>query len=629
MTHVPSDPLVGHVLEGRYVIEARVARGGMAVVYQGTDQRLHRKVAIKVMHQHLADDLEFKKRFEQEALNAAKLTHPNLVGVLDQGEENGIVFLIMEYIPGITLRDLLRQQHFLTTSQTLEISEAILQGLAAAHQAGIIHRDLKPENVLLADDGRVKLGDFGLARAAGSNTATGQALLGTIAYLSPELVTRGIADKQSDIYAFGIMLYEMLTGAQPFTGEQPMQVAYQHAHEPIPLPSAASKTSTPWLDEIVKWSTQKDPADRPADANELLRAIKRQTPAATQQTAVLATEAISGVDPATTVFAPVTTVPVEKIKQRPVEKAHRKAKKRRVRGYIIFLLSLMVASGALATSWWFFLGPGADIAVPSLIGSKTADAQSALSAIGLKNKVEECSDREIAPGHIVSTSPNSGSRVKRDSVITLCESSGPAIVATPDLAGLTVEEAEQEIESAGFTFGSVTAWQFSAEARGSVLYAVTQDGDPLPENLPELSIISIVASAGELPKVVGLKVAEAEEKIIAADLLLDSDSIVYDYSDDYAEDTVIGLLLLTDPAFTGSAVTLHVSMGPELFAVPSVEGLTIREAMTVINEHGFEAKAPWYLNEAALDSFKAKGTSPAYGELLPLGSAVEVTPKIF
>jgi serine/threonine-protein kinase len=262
--------MIGRLVDGRYQVRSRIARGGMATVYLATDLRLERRVAIKVMHGHLADDESFKQRFIQEARSAARLAHPNVVNVFDQGQDADSAYLVMEYLPGITLRDLLQEYGSLTAEQTLDISEAVLSGLAAAHKAGIVHRDLKPENVLLADDGRIKIGDFGLARAASANTATGAALLGTVAYLSPELVTRGIADTRSDIYAVGIMMYEMLTGEQPFRGEQPMQVAYQHANDAVPTPSSVNARVPAELDELVLWATARDPEHRPRDARTML-----------------------------------------------------------------------------------------------------------------------------------------------------------------------------------------------------------------------------------------------------------------------------------------------------------------------------------------------------------------------
>jgi len=265
-----TDPMIGRLIDGRYQVRSRIARGGMATVYLATDLRLERRVAVKVMHGHLADDSQFKQRFIQEARSAARLAHPNVVNVFDQGQDADSAYLVMEYLPGITLRDLLVEYGSLTSQQTIDITEAVLSGLAAAHKAGIVHRDLKPENVLLADDGRIKIGDFGLARAASANTATGAALLGTIAYLSPELVTRGVADTRSDIYAVGIMMFEMLTGEQPFKGEQPMQIAYQHANDTVPAPSGKNSKVPAELDELVMWATARDPEQRPRDARAML-----------------------------------------------------------------------------------------------------------------------------------------------------------------------------------------------------------------------------------------------------------------------------------------------------------------------------------------------------------------------
>ena len=266
-----TDPMIGRLIDGRYQVRSRIARGGMATVYLATDLRLERRVAVKVMHGHLADDSQFKQRFIQEARSAARLAHPNVVNVFDQGQDADSAYLVMEYLPGITLRDLLQEYGSLTSQQTIDISEAVLSGLAAAHKAGIVHRDLKPENVLLADDGRIKIGDFGLARAASANTATGAALLGTIAYLSPELVTRGVADTRSDIYAVGIMMYEMLTGEQPFKGEQPMQIAYQHANDTVPVPEHEEPEGPRRARRAGACGRPtRDPEQRPRDARAML-----------------------------------------------------------------------------------------------------------------------------------------------------------------------------------------------------------------------------------------------------------------------------------------------------------------------------------------------------------------------
>ncbi len=273
-TSQQADPLIGRLVDGRYRVRARIARGGMATVYVATDLRLERRIALKVMHGHLSDDTVFQSRFIQEARAAARLADPHVVNVFDQGQDGDMAYLVMEYLPGITLRELLREQRRLTVPQTVTIMDAILSGLAAAHRAGIVHRDVKPENVLLAEDGRIKIGDFGLARATTANTATGAQLLGTIAYLAPELVTRGMADARSDIYSLGIMLYEMLVGEQPYKGEQPMQIAFQHATDSVPRPSVKNPGVPEQLDELVLWATEKSPDDRPNDAKEMLDRLR-------------------------------------------------------------------------------------------------------------------------------------------------------------------------------------------------------------------------------------------------------------------------------------------------------------------------------------------------------------------
>ena len=264
---------MGLVLEGRYRLEERLARGGMSTVYAATDLRLHKTVAVKVMAEHLAHDPTFVDRFTREARAAAMLSHPNVVGVSDQGSDQGLVFLVMELVRGRTLRDLLTARGRLTVAEAFAVLEPVLAGLTAAHRAGIVHRDIKPENVLIGVDGVVKVADFGLARAVvgtGQTSQTGGVLIGTVAYLSPEQLERGRADARSDIYAAGIVLYEMLTGHPPFGGDTPLAVAYQHVHHDVPAPSA-EVPGLPWaVDELVGRTTRRDPAGRPLDAGAFL-----------------------------------------------------------------------------------------------------------------------------------------------------------------------------------------------------------------------------------------------------------------------------------------------------------------------------------------------------------------------
>ena len=267
-------PPAGQLLDGRYRVDSRLAQGGMATVYLGRDTRLDRVVALKIAHRDLASDGEFIRRFMTEARAVAQLSSPNVVGVFDQGTAGEVNYIVMEYVAGPTLREVLRARGRLTVRESLDIIEGVLKGLAAAHRAGIIHRDVKPENVLLGQDGAVKVADFGLARAAvaAASTKTGM-IIGTAAYLAPEQVASSRSDARTDVYAAGVMLFEMLTGQQPHTGESPLAVAYKHVNEIVPAPSTRSPGLSPALDALVAMATSRDPDLRPPDAGHFLQAV--------------------------------------------------------------------------------------------------------------------------------------------------------------------------------------------------------------------------------------------------------------------------------------------------------------------------------------------------------------------
>lgn len=279
------DPLVGRLLDGRYRIASRIARGGMASVYEATDTRLDRTVAVKVMHPGLGDDQDFAQRFVREARAAARLNHPHVVGVYDQGDDTSdgtdTVFLVMEYVPGHTLRDVVRKEAPMAPQRALALLEPVVSALAAAHRAGLVHRDVKPENVLIEDEahgGRVKVADFGLAKAVSADTqhtATGGVLIGTVSYLAPELVVDGRSDARADVYAAGVVLYELLTGSKPHEGESPIQVAYRHVHHDVPAPSLRQPGIPDYVDALVARATSRDRAQRPADATVLLHHLHR------------------------------------------------------------------------------------------------------------------------------------------------------------------------------------------------------------------------------------------------------------------------------------------------------------------------------------------------------------------
>ena len=628
MTITPTDPMLGRLIDGRYQVRSRIARGGMATVYLATDLRLERRVAIKIMHGHLADDNTFKSRFVQEARSAARLAHPNVVNVFDQGQDSDMAYLVMEYLPGITLRDLLKDYGRLTPEQTIDILSAVLAGLAAAHKAGIVHRDVKPENVLLADDGRIKLGDFGLARAASANTATGQALLGTIAYLSPELVTRGVADARSDIYALGIMMYEMLTGVQPFVGEAPMQIAYQHANDQVPRPSAVVPSVPHELDDLVIWATARDPEARPRDARvmfERLTDVEKlvRDPAAAaaeglQPTMVLPSIEASPADTggATQVIAAPGRHRTGPVAPDATTTLATVARTRSRRGYWWIALLLIVASMAGATGWYFGAGPGSFTTVPTVVGVGQADAKKALEDAGFTVKLDQRNDPVVPQGAASGTDPAAGASAGRGSTVTLFLSLGPAILDVPTVVGS--QETDARTALARFTVAGESSKQFSDQAAGVVLAALGADGNALPAQYPEKGAITLVVSAGAIPDVAGKSIDDATATLTAAGLA----PTVGDgeFSDTVPKDTVISAKTSTDPVKPGDPITIVPSKGVDLVAVPDVSGKTINQAAKIITDAGFafDTNVP----ELFRDIVTVNNQKPAAGAQLKRGSTV-------
>jgi beta-lactam-binding protein with PASTA domain/tRNA A-37 threonylcarbamoyl transferase component Bud32 len=634
--------MIGRLVDGRYQVRSRIARGGMATVYLATDLRLERRVAIKVMHGHLADDSKFKERFIQEARSAARLAHPNVVNVFDQGQDSDMAYLVMEYLPGITLRDLLQDHGRLTTEQTLDILEAVLAGLSAAHKAGIVHRDLKPENVLLADDGRIKIGDFGLARAASANTATGAALLGTIAYLSPELVTRGIADTRSDIYAVGIMTYEMLTGEQPFKGEQPMQIAYQHANDSVPTPSTKNPRVPVELDELVLWSTARNPEERPRDARVMLDevmgvAATLEAPAAlaaatgTQRTMVLPgpvstragtmeTQVLNPPRHSTGPVPPTSTV----------DRLGEKSRKRRARGWWLFALVLILAALGGGTAWYFGSGPGAHVTVTDVRGMTVSAARAALTADGFTTSgtFGHRTDANIARGDVVATTPGAGADTTRGETITLIRSDGPANIALPKgLVGMEESAARSAITTAHFRTASDDIQQFSSKVeKGRVMDYLDANQQSLKgkTKYAEERQITLVVSAGPLPSVKNLSVPDAINLLRANGLTATTGRAIF--SDDVDKGNVIEIDPQDGRIFrTGdSDVLLVTSKGPQMVAVPNVVGMNWADAKKMLLDLKFKLQYGPPVVDISPGSFHVTGTNPSAGTSVAKGSSITV-----
>ncbi|MFO7691141.1 MAG: Stk1 family PASTA domain-containing Ser/Thr kinase [Cryobacterium sp.] len=654
MSEPPSDPMIGRLLDGRYEVRSRIARGGMATVYLATDVRLERRVALKVMHGHLADDSDFRDRFIQEARSAARLAHPNVVNVFDQGQDADMAYLVMEYLPGITLRDLLKDYGRLTPEQTLDILEAVLSGLAAAHKAGIVHRDVKPENVLLADDGRIKISDFGLARASNNNTATGQALLGTIAYLSPELVTRGVADARSDIYALGIMTFEMLTGEQPYVGDAPMQIAYQHANDTVPVPSSRVASIPEELDELVLWATARDPEQRPRDARVMLdqlldtgslmrpaagaastmvlpagglsstgAGVAPKTGAVTDLTADAATRAFGGGPLAATIVPDSVDSPGS---ASAGAKLSGKSRRRKTRGFWLFTLIVLLAAAFAGTGWYFGSGPGSEVSVPVVAGSTLEQASAELSELGLGTSAGSVYSSTVPAGIVIATDPGPGTRVANDADIAVTVSLGLQPITLPPLAGLTRADAEQALTDLTAQVGS-TDEVFNADAdEGIVLSATTEtDGTDVSEGGPyfEGLAVNMVVSLGPIPSVNGRTFDDATAILTERGLLVRSGE--ESYNDAVPAGSVIRATVPEGVLREGATLTLTISRGPEPVEIPNAVGLGWNEGKQLLLDRGFKLDYQFGADEIAL-LLKVESTSPAAGSSAPRGSTVTLTP---
>ena len=637
----------------------------MATVYLATDLRLERRVAIKVMHHHLSDDDRFQARFIQEARAAARLSDPHVVSVFDQGQDDDIAYLVMEHLPGVTLRDLINETGRLSIEHTITVMHAVLSGLASAHEAGYIHRDVKPENVLIAEDGRIKIGDFGLARATSANTATGQQLLGTIAYLAPELMQPGTADARADIYALGIMLYEMLTGEQPYRGDQPMQIAYQHATESVPRPSVKNPGVPEQLDELVLWSTERDPAERPADASvmlERLREIEDQLgiqPIVPQgrpssasdldedegegETAILPpsmdTGGITSVLPGTITADDEPSVS----SSGHAERLRVKTRRRRVRGWWAAVTAMVLALAAGGTGWWFGSGPGSMVEVP-VIATTTeyADAAVQLRNLDLVPAHESETSLDIAEGRIISVVPEPGTRVYPGETVTITTSLGPAQVHVVSLRGMTLAQVEQYAADSVLTVSEDTTERYDSRKAGTVIGArIAKSADEKGYacldgcNAYQGYQLTLTTSAGPVPDVAGLSSDEAHAALSDVGLEVAGED-THEYNDSVEKGVVIRYDV-TDPEadlHPGDTVTVVDSDGPEPVPVPTIKpGTTLPEAIEILENAGLKAaydKGKWsaFLTAHLGNYVIVQSTSPASGESVLPGSTVTLNAQL-
>ena len=653
-------PFSDRMLGERYRIIRPLAQGGMARVFLAEDTRLQRQVAVKLIHPHLASDHSFLERFQREAVLAANLNHPNLVNVFDQGSDSGSPFLVMEYVAGRTLRDVLNEFGSIPEAKVVGLLEQVLLGLSAAHRAGIVHRDIKPENVLLADDGRIKLSDFGLARPVSASAS--EQLLGTAAYIAPETVTAGQADKRADIYAVGILAFELLTSRQPFSGDDASAVAAQHARESVPSPSELLPGLSRQVDELVLWCTEPNPDDRPDDAQELLEyvraiakelvdepAVPKERTSVETQTSSNATKLLSGqdtnatevigaasavgnlsgatkvigggqetLDPnATTVIGGQTGLIGDAPGTDEELPFSRWTQARFWRWLLTTLMVIVLATGA---GWWFGAGPGALRALPELTNRTVANAQNALSGLELDVVVTNEYSPDVAQGLVIRTEPGAGSLVFSGTQLKLVVSLGPELRAAPNLSGLNVAEATVEITKTGFTFGGAEAWFNSAPA-GTVFDYTGVGGEKIAVGSP----INLKVSLGPIPSVAGITQDAATALLGSVGLTVSA--VTTEYSDTVPNGQVISLVPASEPLGENGTVELIVSKGSNLVIMPKVVGETIAAAQSALKSLGLVVVIDTDKLSSQWGIVKVKSASVKAGAQLRRGDKVTIVSR--
>ncbi len=652
MTVTDDDALVGRTLDQRYVIHERIARGGMASVFRATDLRLDRVVAVKIMHPN-SDLDDSPDRFIREAQSAAKLNHRGIVAVYDQGIDGDTTYLVMEYVPGRTLRDVLREEAPMPPRRALSYLEPVLLALSAAHAAHLIHRDIKPENVLISTTGEVKLADFGLARAANHESTTDSVLVGTVSYLAPEVITHQGADPRTDVYACGAMLFEMLTGAKPHAADSPLAVAHKHVNEDVEPPSRLQPGIPPYLDALVLRAMTRDRGRRSPDARiflHQLRQVQRALAAGLTDDPELTQDLLPGSGP-TPVEVPTfgstptdveMTTPVSDLndvgQEQPttavaeptaaigaprapagidVEPGPAPARRRRGPILLIGALVALICTGMLG----WYLAVGRYETVPNLVSVSQEEAVKTAEAAGFKVEIGDPAFSEVVEkGAVVASDPDAGSRLLPDETITLTISQGKERYAIPNIQGRTLEEAETILGALHLKVGKVVEeFNDKIPMDGIIKSSSHKVGDRVKRDTE----IDLVVSKGPKP----IKITDhSGQPADTAKAALEKSGFVVAVTEQFSDTVPKGEVISQNPkagtGFRGDSIGLTVSKGPELVAVPDLKGKTEAEARAEVEALGLKlnaAKNPFSGDDARV---QYQMTNP--GKKVKLGSTVTV-----
>jgi serine/threonine-protein kinase len=670
-----ADNLIGTLVDGRYRVRGRVARGGMATVYTAVDERLERTVALKMIHPGQADDPRFVDRFTREAKTIARLTHPNVVAVYDQGTHRGLPYLVMEYVRGRTLRDMLTDSRRLGAGEALAVLEQMLAAIAAAHRAGVVHRDIKPENVLIAEapggtsliDAVVKVADFGLARAVEASAEDGDGqLLATVAYVAPELVTDGFADPRSDVYSVGIVLFEMLTGRVPYDGGKPIEVAWCHVDQDVPPPSKYVPDLEPELDALVARATSRDPNGRPTDAGTMLSEVQvahDQMEAAASlrgRTLLAPTVIVDTVPPARAgshaaaaaaaddrpswsrlpgstpasddrpmpgrrraagrTTSPARGAEVESSGPTPIDRATQwfAAVMARPNGRRTFYATLVVLALVVSlTGWWF--GSGRYTSAPEFVGQTQTQAVAAAQHGGFKLAYADPIFSETIPKNtVVKQTPAASGRLVRGGAIQLTLSKGPERYAIPNEKGKSYDTVVSELEAIKMVPKRVDAYDNQLPS-GFVISTSPKAGTVERPGV----LVNVTVSKGRapitVPNVVGEDYGQASQELTQLGLTV---AETQKASTSVPANHVISQSLAENVgAVKGQAIILTVSTGPPQVTVPDVtnQGLSFDQAAAALQQAGLGA-----VKMFDFPGGQVRNQNPGPGTPVPAGTQVQL-----
>jgi serine/threonine-protein kinase len=623
------------MVDGRYKVVARLGAGGMADVFLAEDQQLGRKVALKLLHRRFADDPDFVERFRREAQAAAGLQHPNIVGIYDRGEYDGTYYIAMEYLPGRTLKQVIREEAPLAPIRAIDIAIQILKAARFAHRRGIVHRDLKPHNVIVDDAGDAKVTDFGIARAGASDMTETGSIMGTAQYLSPEQAQGHAVSASSDLYSVGVVLYEMLTGRLPFDAESAVTIALKHVSEAPAPPSAINPNVPPELEQTVLWTLNKNPSDRPADADQLITVLEHcrasiEAAGAGQNTASMAAVAAGAaaglptqgaLAEAAAAYQAAAATGMNGTGEHRVVDEHEEEERRPwwVPWAWGLLVALLVAGAAVAV---YFISRPKQVQVPRVVRLQLTVARRILLNNDLKVGVSR--ERNKAPsGIVLSQTPLAGAEADKNSVVALTVSSGPTNVLVPSVQGLKQASAARLLTKSGLKVTHVVQQASSRFRTGEATGTSPGAGRPLPPGTGVTLIVSSGQPQKPIPDVRNLSQSAATSQLSNAG---------FNVSTSTQESTSVtaGNVISQDPAggtkaTAGSTVKIVVATAPQTVKVPSVTGDPVASAFSALQSSGLEVVRQNRDVSVRGQNNKVIAQDPGPGSSVKKGSTVTIT----